>query len=145
MQDTAAHETGKSQSIFRRRNPYGHNLAPPQVRRPLYQRFQHKVPHKLAVPTINSSARRDSPGSRLYPVESEGIVVPEALAHGLPVIAFDRGCIAVNAADSGGLVLPPDGPFLVPALHQIEAWLQDPGALRFARSAAMSRAQQTAL
>lgn len=48
----------------------------------------------------------------LYRNETQGIVNLEALAHGVPVVAYARCCIASDLMDSGGLAVPPNKDFV---------------------------------
>lgn len=52
--------------------------------------------------------------------EGYGMVVAEALAHGLPVVATDTGCIGALLADGGGIVVAPgDAVQLAEALRRV--------------------------
>jgi glycosyltransferase involved in cell wall biosynthesis len=74
--------------------------------------------------------------------ETYGMVITEALAHGLPVVASETGGTpeAVGRATGGevpGLLVPPaDAPALARAL---QTWLDDPGLRDRARLAARAR------
>jgi glycosyltransferase involved in cell wall biosynthesis len=57
--------------------------------------------------------------------EAEPLVVWEALLAGIPVIAYDRGCISVQVGDAGKII-PKDDNFVESALQQIGLWLRDP-------------------
>ena len=59
-----------------------------------------------------------------YVNEAEPLVIFEALSHGLPVIAFDRGCIAEQVGDAG-LVIKPDADFVACAAALIAVWSAD--------------------
>ncbi len=79
--------------------------------------------------------------------ESYGMVVAEALAHGLPVIATAVGGVpeALGALPDGtvpGLLVPPDDP---PALAAaLRRWLTDPGTRSSLRAAARCRRDELA-
>ncbi len=74
-----------------------------------------------------------------YRHETEGIVLLEALAAGVPVIAFGQCCIPSNLTGGCGLVVPHGGDFRAAAVRQILAWHRDRGALRAAAEAARAR------
>jgi glycosyltransferase involved in cell wall biosynthesis len=65
-----------------------------------------------------------------YRNEAEPLVILEALSHGRPVIAFDRGCIAGMLGDGAGKVVPAGHEFVVPALGCMEAWRADTDEFR---------------
>ena len=77
-----------------------------------------------------------------YPIEAQPNVIFEALAFGVPVIAFDRGCIGSDVDYDSGLVMPKGADFSAAALAQLEAWLQQPDVFMQARQAALQRAHQ---
>jgi glycosyltransferase involved in cell wall biosynthesis len=75
-------------------------------------------------------------------LETYGMVVTEALARGLPVLATDRGGIreALGRADDEGvpgLLVPPGDPVALAAA--LDAWLADPGLRRGLRRRARQR------
>ncbi len=71
--------------------------------------------------------------------EAEPLVVLEALAHGLPVIAWGRGCIPCILADGGGIVVEPAREFVGEALPILEAWADEPDTLVAAQRGAAER------
>ncbi len=73
-----------------------------------------------------------------YAVESYGIVVVEALARGIPVIAYGRGCIASYLKTPAGIVVAPERGFLECALPVLVEWRRNPDAYRLASEAASS-------
>jgi len=75
----------------------------------------------------------------LYSNETEGIVNHEAMSHGLPVIAYGRGCIPEIIGADCGLVIDPAFPFASAALAQIRTWLDSPELYRSASRAAEER------
>jgi glycosyltransferase involved in cell wall biosynthesis len=76
-----------------------------------------------------------------YKVESQGLVVLEALSNGVPVIAFGRGCIPSDIKGSGSLSILPGKPFLQQTLGQIETWFSDAPGHAAAREAALNRSR----
>lgn len=79
----------------------------------------------------------------VFPTRSEswGIVVHEALAAGVPVITFDRGCTGVVMGERTGLLVPPGGDFVAAATQQIQTWISDRSQYIAASSAAIEHAR----
>lgn len=73
-----------------------------------------------------------------YINEAEPLVVFEAMSHGLPVIASDRGCIAEQVGEPG-LIVRPDADFVPRAAALIAAWSGDREAFDAARKHAYER------
>ena len=71
-----------------------------------------------------------------YQNETESIVNQEALSHGVPIIAYGRGCIPEIIGPKAGLIVDPGQPFVPAAVAQLEAWIADPGSFRIASQAA---------
>ena len=68
-----------------------------------------------------------------YRNEAEPIAILEALAYGIPVIAWDRGCIGSilrRGADMPGEAIATDHPYLPEAVQRIEAWIEKPESFR---------------
>jgi glycosyltransferase involved in cell wall biosynthesis len=61
-----------------------------------------------------------------YAVESYGLVIVEALAHGVPVISFDRGCIGSYLIPPAGYVVSETGDYINEALERISQWIAEP-------------------
>lgn len=59
-----------------------------------------------------------------YLHEAEPMVLLEAMAHGVPVIAADRGCIRDLTGDAG-VVIPPGADFVAEAIRLIRAIIAD--------------------
>lgn len=74
----------------------------------------------------------------LFPSETEAepVTVLEALAHGVPVIATDRGCIPCELADGAGVVIGQSTDFVAAAAEQIQTWHEQPQVFRCACAAA---------
>lgn len=75
-----------------------------------------------------------------YALESEPLVVLEALQAGRPVIAFAEGCIAELIGDDGGAAVPPGSDFTGACARLLPPWLADRAALGEAQQAARARA-----
>jgi glycosyltransferase involved in cell wall biosynthesis len=75
----------------------------------------------------------------LYPHETQSIVVPEAMAAGMPVLVHDHGFIRnlLAGAEVDHLLLPADGSFAERAADQIVLWRGEPG--RYAADAERCR------
>lgn len=76
----------------------------------------------------------------LYRLETEPLVVIEALSYERPVIAFARGCISEVVGDSGGALVNDDEDFVARALTECRRFLDDPEALPAAQRLAGARA-----
>jgi glycosyltransferase involved in cell wall biosynthesis len=73
-----------------------------------------------------------------YVNEAEPLVVFEALSHGLPVIAFDRGCIAEQVGDAG-LIIKSNADFVTSCVALIASWSEDGAAHEAMRACAYER------
>jgi glycosyltransferase involved in cell wall biosynthesis len=80
----------------------------------------------------------------LFPTKTEswGLVLNEALAAGVPVITFDRGCTSIVVGDEAGLLVDRSESFVDAATRQIEHWIDDNESYRRASRAAISQAQR---
>jgi len=80
----------------------------------------------------------------VFPTKTEawGVVVNEALAAGLPLITYDRGCLAMVVGDKAGLLLERNASFAEPAALQIERWIDDNEAYCRASAAAIAQAKR---
>jgi glycosyltransferase involved in cell wall biosynthesis len=78
----------------------------------------------------------------LFPTRSEswGIVLNEAMASGVPVIAADRGCIRTVVGKRAGIVIHPNDDFAKRATDQVVRWISNPEEYRAASEAARQRA-----
>jgi hypothetical protein len=70
------------------------------------------------------------------------LVLFEALAHGKPVIAAARGCIACDHAETESLVAPAGSDFVEAASGWLGRLSREPGALARAQTAALARARR---
>ena len=71
-----------------------------------------------------------------YPNEAEPVTILEALGHGVPVIAFERGCIGGMVPDSAGQVLIYSALFVEQTLAALRPLAESPAKLANARRAA---------
>lgn len=76
-----------------------------------------------------------------YRIESFGIVAAEAMAAGVPTIAYAAGCLDADWVGNGGLVVDLDADFVDRAVAQIGAWVDDPSSHAAASAAALERAR----
>ncbi len=74
-----------------------------------------------------------------YKNESQPIVIMEALASSVPVLAFGQCCIASDLADSGGMAVPVGENFVETAGKLVAKWMSDPGAFIAASRQAAER------
>lgn len=75
----------------------------------------------------------------LYPIESQAIVTLEALAMGVPVIAYPRCCLKETLRAGGGVAVEERHNFAETACAVIERWIRNPDAHEKARSDAFRR------
>lgn len=72
--------------------------------------------------------------------ESWGIVLNEALAAGIPVIATDRGCVRTLMGNGAGIIVHDESTYVAEAAHQIESWIDSPDTYGTASQAAIQQA-----
>ena len=72
--------------------------------------------------------------------ESWGIVLNEAMAAGVPVIACRRGCTETLVGDGAGLVVKDSTQFVELAVRQMQTWMDDAAQYHTASSAAIQQA-----
>jgi len=61
-----------------------------------------------------------------YKNEAEPLVLWEAAAAGVPVIAYSRGCIEEQVTETGGIAVPIEDNFIEAALPALNSWSQTP-------------------
>jgi len=74
-----------------------------------------------------------------YAHEAEPVTVLEALAHGVPVIGWERGCLSSMIAGSEGFLVPRSTDFVPAAVRQVFAWRNVPQSYWEASKAAVDR------
>ena len=79
----------------------------------------------------------------LFPTRNEswGIVINEALASGVPVITFDRGCTQTVVGPQAGVVLDPQLDFATAAAQQVGLWIDSPAKYIMMSEAAIRQAR----
>ena len=77
-----------------------------------------------------------------YHNEAEPLVILEALSHGCPVIAFDRGCIDSMLEEEYGIAIPVDADFATVAMAKIIQWQKNPQTFLAACNSALNRYRQ---
>lgn len=68
-----------------------------------------------------------------YRNEAEPIAILEALSAGIPVVAWERGCISSLLSEGGAepqTVVPRSSPYVLPAAALIDAWIARPDSYR---------------
>jgi glycosyltransferase involved in cell wall biosynthesis len=74
-----------------------------------------------------------------YEHEAEPVTVLEALAHGVPVIGWERGCLPNMIAGKEGFLVPKSTDFVAAAVRQVLAWRNAPETFGEASTAAADR------
>ena len=77
-----------------------------------------------------------------YRNEADPMVLYEAMANGVPAIAYGRGCIPWQLSEGGGISIAPGADFVGEALPGLSRWANDRSALARASRAALDRARQ---
>ena len=75
-----------------------------------------------------------------YRIETQPLVLVEATAYGVPVIATGRGCITDDFSPGAHVIVAPDDDFVAIALERLRNWTSDRSALTAARRAAWQQA-----
>jgi glycosyltransferase involved in cell wall biosynthesis len=80
----------------------------------------------------------------LFPTKTEswGLVINEALAAGVPVVTYDRGCTSIVVGSAAGLLLDRDVAFAEPAALQVKRWFDDDEEYRQASEAAVAQSER---
>jgi glycosyltransferase involved in cell wall biosynthesis len=89
----------------------------------------------------------DSIDALLFPSflsEAAPLVVLEALASGVPVVARNRGCVRSMVGRDAGLVLDPDCDFISAAADRILSWRDRPDELVAASESALQHSRELA-
>ena len=73
----------------------------------------------------------------VYRNEAEPVTILEANAHGIPVIASNRGCISDLISPGTGLIISQMERFAEEAADQVIRWMSDPGVFGQVSAAAL--------
>jgi glycosyltransferase involved in cell wall biosynthesis len=73
-----------------------------------------------------------------YENEADPRVINEALAHGVVVVSWGRGCIGSVIAGGGGVAIRPDHDFIDEAQRLLQSWYADPDLFSSLSSAALA-------
>lgn len=71
-----------------------------------------------------------------YSNETAPLVVYEAIAHGVPVVAWERGCLSDMVPPNAGVLVRKEQDFVAVAVPQLLAWQHDPVAFSETSNAA---------
>ena len=74
-----------------------------------------------------------------YAHEAEPVTVLEALAHGVPVIGWERGCLSSMIVGPEGFLVPKSSNFVLAAVRQVLAWRNLPQTYCEASKAAVDQ------
>ncbi len=74
-----------------------------------------------------------------YINEAEPLTIHEAMAHGVPVIAWARGCIPSMVSEPAGKLIGNDEDFVAVAVRQVKEWMASPVSFREVSEAARER------
>jgi glycosyltransferase involved in cell wall biosynthesis len=109
-------------------------------------RWPDRVEHRGAVYGDDKSRFYADIDAFIFPTryESWGIVLCEALASGVPVVARSRGCVPWVVQGECGVLVTPEGDFVSAAVAAVQNWIADPAAHEAARAAARRRADELA-
>jgi glycosyltransferase involved in cell wall biosynthesis len=72
-----------------------------------------------------------------YSNETAPLVVHEAMAHGIPVIAWARGCLSDMVTADSGVLVPSDQDFVAVAVERLLEWQRDPAVFAAMSNASM--------
>jgi glycosyltransferase involved in cell wall biosynthesis len=61
-----------------------------------------------------------------YSNETAPVVVLEAMEHGVPVIAWERGCLAAMVPPTAGLLVNRESDFVATSVERLMTWQRDP-------------------
>lgn len=75
-----------------------------------------------------------------YEHEADPLTVHEAMSQGLPVICWNRGCLAGVVPPECGLVVDGQSSFVEAAAHRLRDWCEHPGAFAQASRSSLARA-----
>ncbi|MFC1785657.1 glycosyltransferase, partial [Candidatus Neomarinimicrobiota bacterium] len=69
--------------------------------------------------------------------EAEPLVIHEGMSHGIPVIAYDKGCIKEIIRNDNGLVVDLNQNFIKHAVNLLNGWIDDPNLFNEIRANAL--------
>lgn len=75
--------------------------------------------------------------------EAEPLVIHEAMAYGVPVIAYNKGCIAEIIKQDSGIVVGLNSDFINSASEIINSWIDDPTIFELVKTNAFTSYRET--
>lgn len=75
--------------------------------------------------------------------EAEPLVIHEAMAYGVPVIAYNKGCIAEIIKQDSGIVVGLNSDFINSASEIINSWIDDPTIFKLVKTNAFTSYRET--
>lgn len=104
--------------------------------------FEEAIDHRGPVYGAEKRAFFQDVDVKLFPTrypDAQPLVITEAFSYGCPVISYGRGCIPGMMSELTSWSIPPCEDFVIPAVVQIEKWIDDFASYSHARIAARHR------
>lgn len=110
------------------------------------KRFPHDLDYRGGVYGEKKVQFFDDIDLMLFPTkyvnEAQPLVIIESLLKGIPVIAFDRGCINGLIGETGGVVIAPQSDYVHIASSIIEDWVRNKDEFERVKNRAIERGKE---